>query len=584
MAIRYDPLLIARLARQARGQWTGRRVEGLWLDRDRREAWLVFADGSHEDRAVGFLLHPTSGFIIATPTVPPEDPLSGRRIAFRKLFVTAVEAPVDERLIVVELAGGLRDVHTDLPPVFRLYVELQTNQWNALLTRGSDDAIEAVLWPRTAGARALRPGAIYARPEGARDWAGRCPDTREWSSLLLDHSPDQRRRVLLQSAAWSSALNVDWVLGDASTSDDPASLAAALERYRNLRDAPSDEAWLLSRGETAQPYPLPLEAGSGPYAGLLEAMYAAASQASVWPRDDDPEAGVTMPSDEAREAVRLEGVLREKIKGLERRRSALGRQLEGESAEHLRELGHLLLARQSDIPRGAANVSLEGFEGSRVQLELDPRLNAVQNAERYYERARRRDRAARALPGRLARITDRISRLETGLASLREAGPTAELWSLVGGRPESGGSESGPRGGPAVSPVPHVKRPRSPCRTIGPGQRRPDVSPLGPGGHLAARPPGGRLARDPEMGAARPEPTARGPGGGSRPRGPEQRGAAQWRRGRGLDSAKARPETAEGAPGSRRSRASHDPVRRARSTGRLPTGAGRLNKAGPPSS
>ncbi len=454
MAIRYDPLLIAGLARQARGKWTGRRVEGLWLDRDRREAWLVFADGSHEDRAVGFLLHPTSGFIIATPTVPPEDPLSGRRISFRKLFVTAVEAPVDERLIVVELAGGLRDVHTDLPPVFRLYVELQTNQWNALLTRGSDDAIEAVLWPRTAGARALRPGAIYARPEGARDWAGRCPDTREWSSLLLDHSPDQRRRVLLQSAAWSSALNVDWVLGDASTSDDPASLAAALERYRSLRDAPSDEAWLLSRGETAQPYPLPLEAGSGPYAGLLEAMYAAASQASVWPRDDDPEAGVTMPSDEAREAVRLEGVLRDKIKGLERRRSALGRQLEGESAEHLRELGHLLLARQSDIPRGATNVSLEGFEGSLVQLELDPRLNAVQNAERYYERARRRDRAARALPGRLARITDRISRLETGLASLREAGPTAELWSLVGGRPESGGSETGPRSGrtPGILP------------------------------------------------------------------------------------------------------------------------------------
>ena len=455
MAIRYDPLLISGLARQAREQWTGRRVEGLWLDRDRREAWLVFADGAHEDRAVGFLLHPTSGFIIAASTVPPEDPRAGRRVSFRKLFVTAVEAPVDERLIVVELAGGLRDVHTDLPPVYRLFVELQTNQWNAVLTRGSDDAIEAVLWPRTAGARTLRPGAIYARPEGARDWAGRCPDTREWSSLLLDHSPDQRRRVLLQSAAWTSALNVDWVLGDASTSDDPASLAAALERYRSLRDAPSDEAWLLSRGETAQPYPLPLEAGSGPYAGLLAAMYVAARQASVWPRDDEPEAGTPIPSDEAREAVRLEGVLRDKIKGLERRRSALGRQLEGESAAHLRELGNLLLARQSDVPRGAANISLEGFEGSRVQLELDPRLNAVQNAERYYKQARRRDRAARALPGRLARIADRISRLETGLASLREVGPTAELWNLVGGRPEPGNSETGQRGGQTPGILPY---------------------------------------------------------------------------------------------------------------------------------
>lgn len=455
MAIRYDPLLIAGLAEQARGRWTGRQVEGLWLDRDRREAWLVFADGAHENRAVGFLLHPTSGFIIAATTVPPQDPRAGRRISFRKLFVTAVESPVDERLIVVELAGGFRDVHTHLPPVYRLYVELQTNQWNAVLTRGPDDAIEAVLWPRTAGARTLRPGAIYPRPEGTRDWAGRCPDTSEWSSLLLGHPTDQRRRVLLQSAAWTSALNVDWVLGDASTSNDPANLTAALERYRSLRDAPSDEAWLLSRGETAQPYPLPLEAGSGPYDGLLEAMYVAASEASVWPRDYAPESGTTIPSDEARAAVQLEGVLRGKISELERRRSALGRQIEGESADHMRELGHLLLARQSDVPRGVASVSLEGFDGSRVQLELDPRLDAVQNADRYYKRARRRDRAARALPGRLAHIADRIARLEAGLASLRAVGPTAELWSLVGGRPESGGSETGSRGGKTHGTLPY---------------------------------------------------------------------------------------------------------------------------------
>ena len=446
MAIRYDPLLIAGLAAQARGRWTGRRVEGLWMDRDRREAWLLFGDDAHEDRAVGFLLHPTRGFIIAASSVPPADPRAGRRISFRKLFVTAVEAPLDERFFVLELAGGLRDVHTDRPPVYRLFVELQTNQWNAVLTRGRDDAIEAVLWPRTAGGRALRPGAVYRRPEGTREWAGRCPDAREWTGLLLDHSQDQRRRVLLQSAAWISSLNVDWVLGDASTCDDPATLAAALERYRRLRAAPSGEAWLLSGGETAQPYPLSLETGSGPFAGLLEAMCIAAGEASVWPRHDESASGATMPADEAEEAALLARALRGRIGELERRRSALGRQVEGESAEYLRELGHLLLSRQSDVPRGADSVSLEGFDGSPVRLELDPRLDAVQNAARYYERARRRDRAARALPGRLEHITDRISRLEAGLASLRAAGPTAELWSLVGGQPESGPGGAKTRG------------------------------------------------------------------------------------------------------------------------------------------
>jgi len=59
------------------------------------------------------------------------------------------------------------------------------------------------------------------------------------------------------------------------------------------------------------------------------------------------------------------------------------------------------------------------------------------------------------LPGRLARIADRISGLEAGLASLREVGPTAELWDLVGGRPESGSSETGPRGGQTPGILPY---------------------------------------------------------------------------------------------------------------------------------
>ena len=37
---------------------------------------------------------------------------------FRRLFLSGVHAPADERLLVLDLAGGLRDVRTDLPPVF----------------------------------------------------------------------------------------------------------------------------------------------------------------------------------------------------------------------------------------------------------------------------------------------------------------------------------------------------------------------------------------------------------------------------------------------------------------------------------
>jgi len=443
LAVRYDPVLIAGLVEEIRARWVGRRMDGLRLDRRRREAWLLTSASTTGEAAIGFLLHPELGFILGREVAPPGVDAPGRTVGFRRLYLSAAWSPEDERLLVLDLAGGLRDTRPELPPVYRLCVELHTNQWNAVLVRGRDDRIEEVLWPRVAGGRSLLPGATYARPESARSWAEAPPDADDWRRLLGPVDPGRRRATLLDSVAWCSSINVDWILGEAAHGDGEDALAAALDRYLELRTR-TGKAWLNPRAATSQPYPVALGPAAQPCRSLLDAMGTAAQGAGL-PADvtaaASREGGGPAPSPEAE---RLEHAIRRRIRDLTKRRDALERQLAGESPEQLRAQGHLLLARKAEVPRGSERVSLPGFDGSEVVIRLDPRLDVIRNAERLYDRARRRERAVRAIPGLVRRAQSRIDRLESALVELATSGPSGPLRELAGGDPgESATSRSG---------------------------------------------------------------------------------------------------------------------------------------------
>ncbi|MBT8478694.1 MAG: hypothetical protein KJO06_07255, partial [Gemmatimonadetes bacterium] len=287
MAVRYDPVLIAGIVDEIRLRCRGQRVLGLSLRRERREVWIPLEKSTGEQDVIGILLHPAAGFVVTADAIPDGAEETDRRIDFRRLYLADVWAPVDERLIVFDLAGGLRDVRADLPPVFRLYVELHTNQWNAVLARGADDRIEAVLWQRSAGGRSLRTGAVYERPEGARAWADSAPDGDEWKTLLVAVPPADRRAVLLRSAAWTSTLNVDWILGAAATDDSDDELARAYDRYAGIR-VPTGQAWLLPVAGAQQPYPTAIHPGARRCASLLEGMRIAAAGSALLPPPAEP--------------------------------------------------------------------------------------------------------------------------------------------------------------------------------------------------------------------------------------------------------------------------------------------------------
>lgn len=145
----------------------------------------------------------------------------------------------------------------------------------------------------------------------------------------------------------------------------------------------------------------------------------------------DPSVSEGVMQDGAREAARAEkaAALRRALREpLDKRLTLLHNQLAdvtraeaGLDAAHVdREEADLLMAYAAQVPPGASSASLPAFDGSGPRpVALEPQLSAVQNAEKRYARARRREdvyeRLAErepALRGELAETQERAGRLE----------------------------------------------------------------------------------------------------------------------------------------------------------------------------
>ena len=127
-------------------------------------------------------------------------------------------------------------------------------------------------------------------------------------------------------------------------------------------------------------------------------------------------------------AAQLRKTLREP---LEKRVSLLHNQLadvdravEGiETAAQERQEADLLMAYQHGVTAGVASVLLPAFDGSgEVPVSLEPQLSAVQNAEKRYARARRREEVYERLIEREPVLRAELSEVQADRAALEEAG------------------------------------------------------------------------------------------------------------------------------------------------------------------
>ncbi|MCY3706522.1 MAG: NFACT RNA binding domain-containing protein [Gammaproteobacteria bacterium] len=371
--MQWDSLLVAATARALGRELRAGRTRALHLDRGAGRVALFL-----RGRTVVFALHPAStGLAVIDETTPPAGavPLAG--------IVREVSAPADERAILVEitrLRGRTRRT--------RLVLELSPGRWNAILTEGPDDRIRSLLRPRRSGERKLLPGAVYELPRPSkRRGATRPMALTSWRELFRDVEPRQRVAALVRNVAYTSRMNARAFLDDGDED--------GWKRWRRWRDLKDLDPRLLSSGRGLQPYPYPLPGIEG---GARETLLAALTDGS------EALARASLVPSEVMSA------LEKRIGAAEGRLVRLQEQLARlEDPVRMRGIGDLLLARMKLIPRGAARVSLEDFEGGTIRVSLDPTLAPHENAARYYARAARVDRAAATLPGEIEEADARLA-------------------------------------------------------------------------------------------------------------------------------------------------------------------------------
>jgi predicted ribosome quality control (RQC) complex YloA/Tae2 family protein len=401
MPIRWDALLARHTATELSGSLVGARARGLRLDGETRELALLF-----DDRTLLWSLHPSRGWPRLTgPLAPSQLDLDvGGRVA-------AVHAPPDERLVCVQLSG---------PRATTLVVELMGNQWNALLVEEGSLVIRHVLRRRDTG-RVQRVGETYVwpKPLGRAGVDGGVSEA-EWLAELAPLDAAQRSAALIRAFAWTSPLNAAALLGAPDGPEDASDLAVGYARWMRMARSAAAEPVVLEASGGAQPYPFPLAGTpSRRVPSLLDAFAALAA----------PEArGETSST-----GIALDALLLAELDAALRRAAGRVRRLEHELADlpdsaPLRAVGDLILARYADIPQGASRVSLTAFDGSTVEVELDPAEPPHANAARFYREAARAERAAERLPvlldrarGALARMREVVARATAGTITEEEA-------------------------------------------------------------------------------------------------------------------------------------------------------------------
>lgn len=160
----------------------------------------------------------------------------------------------------------------------------------------------------------------------------------------------------------------------------------------------------------------------------------------------------------ARRLTRRLANARSNLSGLERRLAASG------EAERARQDGELVKAHLGSIRRGMRELAVPDWfvEGAPQRtLVLDPSLDPVQNAEKFFARAKKLERARANLPEELERASRRAGALEELLARVET--PDSDPEALAAEALERGLLEPEQEGDPRKRKAP---APRLPYRTF----------------------------------------------------------------------------------------------------------------------
>lgn len=336
-----------------------------------------------------------------------------------------VEQPDLERLVDLVIARR-GEAHT-------LRAELLGSRSNVVLLRGHEilGALKS-----TVGSRLFRPHQRYEPPPAQGKLDPRRCSPEEWLSRLGDRPEDALQKGIAASTAGIGPRTArELCLRAGLPPEAPVSSLGPEQRERLWgeverlfrRVAQGDFEPCVYYDEegtpvdvTPFPYAIYEHRRCERFSRISEALDACSCSPPLEPFERLHRA---LRRELARRLEKVEGALKNVARDVE----------QAERHREYQELGDLLMARLSELGghRGRASVELTDFAGQARVVALDPRLTPLENAQRYYERAKKLRRGLEKLAGRRRELEWERQYLEEMQLHLEEARSPDELRELA---------------------------------------------------------------------------------------------------------------------------------------------------------
>ncbi len=294
-------------------------------------------------------------------------------------------------------------------------------------------------------ARVILPKRAYVPPPPQSKLVPSSLQTSDLAKVLTEHRGAPLGPVLVQTIAGVSPLLAREIAfrvqGKTDAPCDPTRSAELVKTLDRLSHSPWQPTVAFEEGEPAAfaPYALTHLAETRPFDSMsaaIEAFYGA------------PESYAA-----AKEPLRAH--IAEARDRLARKRDALSQSLPSEEeVERLRISGEMILAYAAQIRPGQTSVAAETERGV-VDIPLDPKITAVENAQKYFKDYHRAKDALQRIPALLQAANVEVDYAEQILNDLELAENRSEIDAVVRAAQEAGllaetrsrvrVSESGPR-------------------------------------------------------------------------------------------------------------------------------------------
>ena len=333
----------------------------------------------------------------------------------------AIEQPDLER--IADLIVKKRDER------YVLRAELLGNRGNVVLLRG-EEVLGAL--KSSVGSRVFRPHARYEPPPSQPKLDLRACSKREWLAALQAQAENPLKKAIAAITAGVGPRTAEELIVRAGLDLERSASSLAPEELEKLWEAAhglfaqvacgrwEPRVYLDPEGKTpvdCTPFPYEM------YAHLECQVYESLSEAL--------DACHRGPQQEPVEALRreLKQALKDRLEKLNRALRGVEKDLQNAARhEEIQQCGDLLMAQLHRVEKGQTSVELEDlFQGGTRTIALDPTLTPIENAQRYYERAKKLRRALGKLTARRQELQLERQYLEELQLHLEQAETLDEL-------------------------------------------------------------------------------------------------------------------------------------------------------------